>query len=146
MSNFKNLSVLCLVGGLALAACSKTEVKPEPTQEVAEPTQPAAAASPDTGAATTYAAKALFQTKCVVCHGSGGVGDGPGAAALNPKPRAFSDATWQASVADEQIENTILMGGAAVGKSPAMPGNPDLQSKPELVKELVKIVRAFKKG
>jgi hypothetical protein len=38
------------------------------------------------------------------------------------------------------------MGGPAVGKSPAMPGNPDLQSKPEVVKELVKIVRAFKKG
>jgi hypothetical protein len=38
------------------------------------------------------------------------------------------------------------MGGAAVGKSPAMPGNPDLQAKPAVVKELVKLVRAFKKG
>jgi mono/diheme cytochrome c family protein len=146
MTTLKNLSLLCLVGGLSLASCSKAEVKPEPAKEAAEPAQPAAAASPDTGAEATYAAKTLFQTKCVVCHGSVGIGDGPGAAALTPKPRAFADATWQASVADEQIENTIVMGGAAVGKSPAMPGNPDLQSKPEVVKELVKIVRAFKKG
>ena len=82
----------------------------------------------------------------MVCHGSVGLGDGPGAAALNPKPRAFADTTWQASVGDEQIENTIVMSGPAVGKSPAMPANPDLQSKPAVVKELVKIVRGFKKG
>jgi len=145
MTTFKNLSLMCLVGGLTLAACSKAEVKPEPAKEAAEPAPPAAVAA-DTGAQAAYAAKTLFQSKCVVCHGSVGIGDGPGAAALNPKPRAFADATWQASVADEQIGNTILMGGPAVGKSPAMPGNPDLQSKPEVVKELVKIVRAFKKG
>jgi mono/diheme cytochrome c family protein len=91
-------------------------------------------------------ARTLFQSKCIVCHGSVGQGDGPGAAALNPKPRAFADGTWQASVTDEQIGNTITMGGAAIGKSPAMPPNPDLSDKPDVVKELVKIVRAFKKG
>ena len=30
--------------------------------------------------------KGLFQTHCVICHGSGGRGDGPAAARLNPKP------------------------------------------------------------
>jgi mono/diheme cytochrome c family protein len=132
--------------GLGLAACSKSQPAPEQAAPAAEqaPAEPAPAANPEADAA--YDAKTLFNGKCVVCHGSVGAGDGPGAAALTPKPRAFADATWQASVKDEQIENAILMGGAAVGKSPAMPANPDLQSKPEVVKQLVKIVRGFKKG
>lgn len=135
-----------LVCALALAACSKPQPPQEQAAPAAEqaPAEAAPAANPEADAA--YEAKTLFQSKCVVCHGSVGAGDGPGAAALNPKPRAFSDAAWQGSVKDEQIENTILMGGAAVGKSPAMPANPDLQSKPLVVKELTKIVRAFKKG
>ena len=134
-----------LVCGLALAACSKS---PPPQEQAAPaeaaPAEPTPAANPEADAA--YEAKTLFQSKCVVCHGSIGAGDGPGAAALNPKPRAFSDATWQSSVTDEQIENTILMGGAAVGKSPAMPANPELQPKPAVVKQLAQIVRSFKKG
>ncbi|HLZ73027.1 MAG TPA: CopD family protein [Dehalococcoidia bacterium] len=32
------------------------------------------------------AGKAIYAQNCVVCHGSTGHGDGPGAAALNPKP------------------------------------------------------------
>ena len=44
---------------------------------------------------------------------------------------------------DEQIRKTIVMGGAAVGKSPMMPASPDLDSKPEVVEGLVKIVRKF---
>jgi mono/diheme cytochrome c family protein len=143
MNTFKIIGSLSLLTVATLGACSKPEARPEPAAAAAEPIQPAAAAAVDDSA---YAAKAVFQTKCVVCHGSTGIGDGPGAAALNPRPRAFADAAWQASVNDEQISNAILMGGAAVGKSPAMPGNPDLQAKPEVVGELVKIVRAFKKG
>ena len=34
-------------------------------------------------------------------------------------------------------------GGAAVGKSPLMPANPDLSSQPEVVQALVKRVRSF---
>ena len=89
-------------------------------------------------------ARKLFATKCTVCHGDHGAGDGPGAAALNPKPRAFGDAAWQASVTDEQIKKTIVEGGAAVGKSPAMAANPDLANKPDELTALVKIVRDFK--
>jgi hypothetical protein len=32
----------------------------------------------------------------------------------------------------------------AVGRTPGMPPNPDLQSKPDVVAELVKIVRKYK--
>jgi caa(3)-type oxidase subunit IV len=34
--------------------------------------------------------KALFGQQCIACHGADGKGDGPAAAALNPKPRNFT--------------------------------------------------------
>jgi hypothetical protein len=37
-------------------------------------------------------------------------------------------------VTDEHLEKIVMYGGAAVGKSPSMPGNPDLMSKPEVVR------------
>ena len=79
----------------------------------------------------------------MVCHGAGGHGDGPGAAALNPKPRNYTDAAWQKSISDEAIAKIIVSRGAAVGKSPSMPANPDLASKPSVVSGFVSIVRSF---
>jgi mono/diheme cytochrome c family protein len=114
--------------------------------------KPDASGTHTTGAATTATATTttaeaptedLFKTRCAPCHGESGKGDGPGAAALNPKPRTYTDVAWQGKVTDEDIKKTILYGGAAVGKSPAMPANPDLDGKPEL-DELVKHVRSFK--
>jgi mono/diheme cytochrome c family protein len=93
-------------------------------------------------AVATPEAQTMFKSRCTPCHGDTGHGDGPGAIALNPKPRNYTDATWQKSVTDEQIRKTILYGGAAVGKSPAMPANPDLDGKPEL-DGLVAVVRNF---
>ena len=89
-------------------------------------------------------AENIYTTRCVTCHGAGGHGDGAAAAALNPKPRDYSQAEWQASVTDEQISHIIVQGGAAVGKSALMPPNPDLVSKPDVVAALVAKVRSFK--
>jgi mono/diheme cytochrome c family protein len=135
--------------GLAIAlawwtsGCSKKEPQQTAPTETATPTPavvpPAAPADP------AVEAKAIFRQKCVVCHGDHGAGDGPGAAAIVPKPRAFADAEWQTSVTDDQIKKIILEGGPAVGKSPAMPPNPDLKGKDEVVAALVKLIREFKK-
>ncbi len=133
------ISVVALGAGLLLAGCKK-EPPPSPAPTTAKPPPPAP--PPPNPAAE---ARTVFETRCVVCHGNHGAGDGPGAAALNPKPRAFADASWQASVSDEQIKKTIVEGGAAVGKSVAMAPNPDLKDKPEALSALVKIVRDFKK-
>ena len=86
-------------------------------------------------------AEGIFKSRCAMCHGPAGKGDGPAAVALNPKPRDLGDPAWQKSVTDEHIEKIIQAGGTAVGKSPMMPANPDLASKPDVLKALRAIVR-----
>ncbi len=65
--------------------------------------------------------KGIFAGKCAPCHGLEGHGDGPAAASLQPKPRNLSDAKYVSTLSDERMFKTISEGGAAVGKSPAMP-------------------------
>jgi cytochrome c553 len=88
-------------------------------------------------------AEQMFGTICVTCHGADGTGNGPAAASLNPKPRNYTDKAWQSSVTDEQIKETILKGGAGVGKSPMMPAQPQLADHPDVLDGLVKIIRKF---
>lgn len=127
--------------GVAVTACSKDTPQPAATTAAPSATTAVATMSPEQAAAE---AKERFK-ECVVCHGESGKGDGPGAAALNPRPRDYTDPKWQASVTDEEIEKVIIQGGAAVGKNPSMPPHPDLKKKPEIAKALVKMIRAFKK-
>lgn len=141
MKRFELAAAVTVV--LAVVGCSKTEPQQAAPAVTAAPTPAAVAPSPPADPAAD--AKSLFRTKCVVCHGDHGAGDGPGAAAIVPKPRAFADAEWQASVTDDHIKKIILEGGPAVGKSPAMPPNPDLKGKDEELSALVKIIRDFKK-
>jgi translation initiation factor 6 (eIF-6) len=62
---------------------------------------------------------------------------------LDPKPRNYTDKVWQRSITDDQIARTIVLGGAAVGKSKGMPPHPQYAKQPEVLAELVKIVRGF---
>lgn len=96
-------------------------------------------------AADRKEANEMFATRCAACHGQFGRGDGPGAAGLNPKPRNYADAAWQKITTDDEIEKAIVYGGAAVGKSPQMVANPDLQAKPGVVAALREKVRSFGK-
>ena len=139
----RNLSSFCLLLGLvlpALSACSKSQ----PTEAPPKPAVPAAPPAPPPPPDPAREAADIFDRKCSVCHGTTGHADGPGAAALNPKPQVFVDAAWQEKVKDDEITKAILGGGVAVGRTPGMPPNPDLQSKPDVVAELVKIVRKYK--
>jgi mono/diheme cytochrome c family protein len=63
----------------------------------------------------------LFKQNCVACHGEGGKGDGPAAAALNPKPRDLTDKAVMSALDDKKIVEIVQKGGAAVGKSALMP-------------------------
>lgn len=95
--------------------------------------------------ATPMTAEQIFATRCSTCHGTDGKGDGPASAALNPKPRDYTNEEWQKSVTDEHIKKTIVEGGASVGKSPLMVPNPDLKDQTAVLDGLVHIVRGFGK-
>jgi cytochrome c5 len=125
----------------AAGACHKDSAKQAPAA--------APAVDPAVDPAVELAqaeARQLFDTTCAICHGANGHGDGPGAAAINPKPRNYTDKAWQASVTDDDLRKIILQGGAAVGKSPLMPpGRADLKTKPLVLNALVALIRDFGK-
>jgi mono/diheme cytochrome c family protein len=102
-----------------------------------------ARSAPSITSADRVEAETLFRTRCAACHGTDGSGNGPGAAGLNPKPRNYTDRAWQRTVTDEQIQKAIVYGGVAIGKSPQMAANPDLQAKPGVVAALCEKVRSF---
>ncbi len=123
----KSQAMAIMLVAMAAGACSKSE--------------PGSDAKP---AAISAEAREVYKTTCVPCHGESGKGDGPGAVALDPKPRNYTDAKWQDSITDEQLRKTIIYGGAAVGKSAIMPSQPQLEGKPEVLNGLVAIIRSFK--
>jgi cytochrome c oxidase cbb3-type subunit 3 len=72
-------------------------------------------------AADAEQGKKLYGQFCSTCHGQSGKGDGPGAAALNPKPRDHTDKEYMAKMSDEEMMKVIKNGGVSIGKSPLMP-------------------------
>lgn len=58
-----------------------------------------------------------YKLYCAACHGETGHGDGIAAAALDPKPRNFTDKALMDTITDAAILKIIKEGGAAVGKS-----------------------------
>ncbi len=59
----------------------------------------------------------VFQTYCVLCHGSGGKGDGRLAVGKMPAPANLT----KSMLSDQQKEQIIRNGGESVGRSPFMP-------------------------
>ena len=135
----QTLSILAML--VALSGCGQKEAEKQAPQAGPSPTAQAAPGKPS--AAVMDAAKNIYQTRCAVCHGQTGKGDGPGAASLDPKPRNYTDKAWQATVTDDDLKQVIVKGGAALQKSPVMPPNPDLGQKPELLDALIVIIRGF---
>lgn len=131
-------SLLCVACGSSEpsgSAPASAPIAPAPTKAVA-----AAAIGPE----ATAQASEIFTMRCTPCHGAQGKGDGAASAGLVPPPRDFQDPTWQDGVTDEHIEKIVMYGGAAVGKAPMMPGNPDLTAKPDVVKALRAHVRSLR--
>jgi len=125
---------------LLLASCSKGDQPPPPSSG-------SPGAKPESGPRAPVAhqseAQRMFMTVCATCHGADGTGNGPAAESLDPKPRNYTDAVWQASVTDADLKKIILEGGQAVGKSAMMPAQAQLKDKPDVLNELVMIIRGF---
>jgi mono/diheme cytochrome c family protein len=123
-----------VAGALAVgaAACGQGQQNaappppPPPLQADKKPAPaPAAAAAPAEAAAASHTpdpanGQQLYVANCASCHGATGAGDGPAAAAMDPKPAKHSDAAYMSTRTDEQVFQAIKEGGASVGKSPMM--------------------------
>lgn len=131
------LTALLLGTGWALLATSCTREAPSNSSPAAKTPAATAASAQDLAEA-----KAVFAERCQMCHGPRGLGDGPMAAMLTPKPRSFADAKWQATTTDQAIATILVGGGQARGMSAAMPAMPELAQKPSLLRGLVAFVRS----
>jgi hypothetical protein len=127
---------------LALAACgSDTESASSPRAADAAPLfgETAAPSTPK------EEARRIWDSACKNCHGAAGRGDGSLAAGLTPPPRDHSDPAWQDETSDQTIAKVIVDGGPAIGKSSIMPGRPDLADRPEVLNEMVALIRSFRR-
>lgn len=127
---------LAFVSSSAILAVLCTFVRPG---RLAAQTGESASVAPN--AESKAQAAEIWDSRCSACHGAEGRGDGPGAAALKPKPINFHKRAWQKAVTDDQIAKAIVEGGSAVGLSNQMAANPDLEDEPGIVKALVAHVR-----
>ena len=93
-------------------------------------------------AADVEQGKKLYGQFCVSCHGQSGKGDGPAAAALNPKPRDHTDKEAMSKLSDDDLLKVIKNGGASVGKSPLMPAW-GASLKDDQIKDVIAYVRTL---
>jgi mono/diheme cytochrome c family protein len=78
--------------------------------------------------------KTLFTSKCVLCHGAEGKGNGPASMALSPKPADFSSKSfWQTPDIDQTMANVIKNGKGQ------MPAFPDLSAND--IQDIVQYIR-----
>lgn len=102
----------------------------------------AAGGPPAGGAAKLELGKKIFETNCAACHGPEGKGDGAAAAALNPKPRNFTDRAYMKTRPKATLKKVIAEGGQSVGLSPLMVGwSPSL--KPAEIEAVLAYVLTF---
>ncbi len=98
----------------------------------------------------TAAGRVIYNGKgvCASCHGLTGKGDGPAAAALNPKPQDITtgnfnldtDGDGQKGTASD-LYNVIRYGAPKYGGAATMPGRPDLSE--QEIKDLVAFTQSL---
>jgi mono/diheme cytochrome c family protein len=90
-----------------------------------------------------------IKTNCNSCHGMDGKGDGPVAAALDPKPRNYTKGDFKFDAnkdgkagTDADLALVIKNGAAAYGGSAMMMPNPTLTD--AQIQELIAYIRSLK--
>jgi mono/diheme cytochrome c family protein len=111
------ISIVAMVTYALLLGCSgkKPSDKPPPSGpiDVEPPHQ-----DDDTLTYTDLGSK-VYAERCALCHGPQGKGDGPAAAAMNPKPRNHTDGSYMHTRTDAQLLEVIRHGK---GSMPAWEG------------------------
>lgn len=126
--------------------------QPMPTDPAGSATAPAGAAAATTAAAGGAASGPdVYKTYCVTCHGATGQGEGPAAAALEPKPASFAAGDFKfdpnGNGKKGEIEDIIAVvrdGAAKHGGSPLMA--PWAMLSPEQLQAVAEHVQSFSKG
>jgi mono/diheme cytochrome c family protein len=90
------------------------------------------------------AGKTKYDANCVGCHGATGKGDGPAAAALNPKPGNFTDGKAMKTLSDKFLFDIIKEGGVSQKKSPIMPASGKKLSDQD-ISDIVAYIRSLAK-
>ena len=136
-----------LIAGAAwiavLGGCGKKEGAETTTNtETSTSSTPAPAtdttAAPATGEVSLALGEKIVKERCVLCHGESGKGDGPGGAALNPKPRNWTDDSYMGTRTDDQLYDVIFNGK---GSMPAWGKTGILQ--PNEIRSAIMKVRTF---
>ncbi|MFB3885697.1 MAG: cytochrome c [Thermodesulfobacteriota bacterium] len=85
------------------------------------------------------AGRKIYENSCQICHGVRGDGNGPAAAAFNPKPANFTNPNfWQQKDVEKLIANTIEKGHGMM---------PPVGLKPNEIKAVIEYIsHGFKPG
>lgn len=100
-----------------------------------------ATASQGQAATDVEAGKQLYQTRCAPCHGADGKAQTPTAKALKPSPRDHTDGAYMNALSNEHLAKVIKEGGTAVGKSPIMPPQTDLNE--QQIQDIIAFLRTL---
>lgn len=99
-------------------------------------------AAPGPASPALGAARETFIELCSICHGTGGKGDGPSAAGLNPRPADFTNCSTMQAQSDASLFTIIKRGGQSAGRSTVMPAWGEALSDGQ-IRDLVAVVRGF---
>ncbi len=143
------IALIAIALALSLAALAGCGGGKAASSDAASPgtsaTPAPAAAAPATDSAASPAAgmpasadpgERVFKTRCIICHGPSGHGDGVASKGLDPKPRNFHDKAYMSTKTDAQLLTTIHMGK---GVMPAWKG----QLSEDEMKAVLAYVRRF---
>jgi len=93
---------------------SSTATTPPAATTTTTDTTASAGGAANTGEVSMALGDQIVKERCVLCHGESGKGDGPGGAALNPKPRNWTDHTYMGTRTDDQLYDVIFNGKGAM--------------------------------
>lgn len=124
-----------------LAGCGNKGEDVEVTTETTPAPAPADTGAAPAGEVSLAVGEKVVAERCVLCHGESGKGDGPGGAALNPKPRDWTDHAYMSAQTDDQLYTVIHDGK---GSMPAW-GKTGILTEAEIRSAILK-VRTFDKG
>lgn len=91
------------------------------------------------------AGMAVYETNCASCHGAQGFGDGPAAAALEPKPASLADAEMMDELSDGYLFWRVNEGGLFDPFNSVMPAWKNALSEDEIW-QVLSYIRTFDNG